>query len=83
MPSQETLICDIQEGDYLLLLHTSNWVWTQVIAVLEKGFYNGIIATKKSSLEFGSIVRFHHKHIYDVKESVSQTDASIHESHQA
>ena len=62
--SQEQLTQDIQEGDYLLLLpcaQTIESLWIQVVAILNRGYYEGIVFNKNSL--FGQVIRCHQRHI--------------------
>ncbi len=60
-------ICQEQfkEGDLVQLYNGSDSVWTRIVDVKTRGYFDGVVSSRllKTSYTFGDLIRFHRRHI--------------------
>jgi hypothetical protein len=60
-------ICQEQfkEGDLVQLYNGSDSVWTRIVDVKTRGYFDGVVSSRllTKSYTFGDLIRFHRRHI--------------------
>ncbi len=54
-----------KEGDLVQLYNGKDSVWTCIVDVKTRGYFDGIVSSRRLSkrYQFGDIIRFHRRHI--------------------
>ena len=54
-----------KEGDLVQLYNGTDSVWTCIVDVKTRGYFDGIVSSRRlsKSYQFGDVIRFHRRHI--------------------
>ena len=54
-----------KEGDLVQLYNGKDSVWTCIVDVKTRGYFDGIVSSRRLSkgYQFGDVIRFHRRHI--------------------
>jgi hypothetical protein len=65
----------IRSGDLVQLHNGKNTLWSQVADVKTRGYFDGVVSSrlppKENAYNFGDLIRFHSRHIYNISRSDS------------
>jgi hypothetical protein len=56
---------EFKEGDLIQLYNGKDSVWTYIVDVKTRGYFDGIVSSRcfSTSYTFGDLIRFHRRHI--------------------
>ena len=63
--AEEILYEEFKEGDLIQLYNGKDSVWTYIVDVKTRGYFDGIVSSRRlsKSYQFGDLIRFHRRHI--------------------
>lgn len=63
--SQDLYNEQFKEGDLVQLYNGTDSVWTCIVDVKTRGYFDGIVSSRRlsKSYQFGDVIRFHRRHI--------------------
>jgi hypothetical protein len=56
---------EFKEGDLIQLYNGKDSVWTYIVDVKTRGYFDGIVSSRclSTTYTFGDVIRFHRRHI--------------------
>lgn len=73
--SEEITNKEFKEGDLVQLYNGTDSVWTCIVDVKTRGYFDGVVSSrlpvKETAYNFGDLIRFHGRHIYNISKSDS------------
>ena len=63
--AEDTCKNTFREGDLIQLYNGYCSVWSRIVDVKTRGYFDGIVSSRpsKTSYKFGDLIRFHRRHI--------------------
>ena len=65
----------VKNGDLVRLSNGREMFWSQVADVKTRGYFDGVVSSrlpeKETSYNFGDLIKFHARHIYNISKSDS------------
>lgn len=64
-PLTQHELLSIKEGDLVKLCNGTDNIWSQIVDVKTRGYFDGIVSSRlnEKSYNFGDLIRFHKRHI--------------------
>ena len=74
-PLTQDEVKQVKNGDLVRLSNGRDMFWSQVADVKTRGYFDGVVSSrlpeKETSYNFGDLIKFHARHIYNISKSDS------------